>query len=401
MKPIQNLVFILILSFHTLNSQSLKTTFEDSTFVNLKNAYEIPEKIYKLKLTHQHLNINNINLSAFINLQQLTLSYDSLLNLPEGLQNLKNLKVLDISGNNFKLLPEQLALIPNLEELYLNNEKHLDLNQSFEIINKITHLKRLHLDSIPNFKLPKHLKLNSNIEYLSMRYNNLSLIPPQLRKFKLLKVLDLEGNKLKSINRSFLKNKDIESLVISVDPNFNFKKSFLILSKESNLSSLSLLNSSLSNFPEDLSYLSNISSLSLHNDNLNIFPTGILSMKNLKNLDLSGNNFTNLPSTFLALNKLEKLNLSNDNYLNYSETADLVKYLPSIKLIEVNNYDYIFQPEIYKDFKQSNNYIELFPKKTQNSNIHLFKFLKPANTTSTTIPFNNFNAEGFGIRLGW
>lgn len=69
-------------------------------------------------------------------------------------------------------MPEQLALIPNLQEVYLNTEKYPDLNQSFKVINRITHLKRLHLDSIPNFALPKHLSDNHHSEYISVRYNN-------------------------------------------------------------------------------------------------------------------------------------------------------------------------------------------------------------------------------------
>ena len=392
-------IYLCITSY--VSSQTSNYKLKDSIFTNINDAIKTPQQVYKLRLVHQHINTDTLDLSIFTNLQQLTLSYDSLLNLPKGLEKLKNLTVLDISANNFTLLPEQIALIPNLEELYLNNEKHLDLAQSFRVINKITHLKRLHLDSIPNFKFPKHLKLNNNIEYLSMRYDGLDNIPSQLRKFKHLKELDLEGNTINSVNRSFLKNTEIEALVLSVSPLFNSKKSFSILAKERKLNSLTISNSTLDEFSEDFSVLQNLTSLSLRNDHLKIFPTSLLSLKNLIKLDLSGNDFKSLPSTFLSLNKLETLDLTGDNFLNFSQTADLIRYLPSLRLVHVHDYDFTFNPESYLIFKNDNSYVELFPTNRKSSVVHMFKELRPASKPALNTPFNNFNAEGFGIRLGF
>ncbi len=385
----------------SLSMSSQISNYKDSTFNSLDKAYASPNQVYKLRLINQHLNVDTLDLSIFINLQKLTLASDSLLSLPKGLEKLTKLIVLDISANNFTLLPEQLSLISNLEELYLNNEKHLDLAQSFRVINKITHLKRLHLDSIPNFKLPKHLKLNNNIEYLSMRYNGLTTIPDQVKKFVNLKTLDLEGNNIKSIKRNFLKNKEIESLVLSISPQFEFKKSFLILSKEPRLNSLTISNSKLDVFNQDFSILNNLTSLSLRNDHLTTFPTSILGLKKLKNLDLGGNDFKSLPSNFLALNKLETLDLTGDDFLNFNQTADLIRYLPSLRLVHVHNYDYTFNTESYLIFKNNTRYVELFPGNKKSSVVHMFKELKHASKPALNIPLNNFNAEGFGIRLGF
>jgi len=99
-------------------------------------------------------------------------------------------------------------------------------------------------------------------------------------------------------------------------------------------------------------------------------------MKNLKNLDLSGNDFESLPSTLLALNKLKTINLSNDNYLNFNQAADVIKYLPSLSTIHVFDYDFTFDVATYSEFRNSKNYIELFPAAKQNKNIH-FKRIIP------------------------
>lgn len=395
-------ITLLLATLMWVNTLGAQTANESSngTFTSLNEALLNPPQVYTLTLVHQQLNTDTLDLSVFVNLQQLNLSNDSLFRLPKGLENLQKLTVLDISANNFTLLPEQLALIPNLQELYLNNEKYLDLEQSFNVINKITHLKRLHLDSIPNFKLPKQLAVNDSIEYLSMRYDGLHYIPAQLRRFRHLKSLDLEGNAIESVSSSILKNGELESLILSISPGFNFRKSFTVLAKEPRLKSFTISNSTVE-FSEDFFILNNITSLSLRNNHLKTFPTSILTLKNLKNLDLSGNDFKSLPSTILALNSLETLDLTGDRYLNFNQTADLVRYLPSLRLIHIHDYDFTFSPQSYLEFKNSGNYIELFPNGKRSSEVHIFKSLKRASQPALNTPFNNFNAEGFGIRLGF
>jgi hypothetical protein len=57
--------------------------------------------------------------------------------------------------------------------------------------------------------------------------------------------------------------------------------------------------------------------------------------------------------------------------------------------------------ESYLKLKNSTNYIELFPTTKKNSTVHIFKELRPASQPVLNSQFNNFNAEGFGIRLGF
>jgi Leucine-rich repeat (LRR) protein len=399
MKAIIIFVLIVFLNCFSLKSQISSSFAEAGTFNNLQEAYRNPGEVYVLQLSHRHFNPDTLDLSAFVNLEKLILAYDGLFSLPKGLPKLNKLNVLDISANNFTLLPEELALIPNLEELYLNNDIHLNFDQSFTVINKITHLKRLHLDSIPNFSLPKNMMPNSSIEYLSMRFDGLDHIPAQLRKFEHLKTLDIEGNAIGSIRRNFLKNKEIESLSFSASPQFNFKKSFFVLSKETSLQSLTISNSNLSHLPDNISLL-HITWLSLHNNHLTVLPQGIFKIKDLRTLDLSDNDFTSFSMDFLKLKKLETLNLTNDNFLDFNQAADVIKNMPSLHLLQVNDYNFTFDTENYWRFKQNTGYLELFPANTQNKKVHLFQNYRPDNLLLRT-PLYNFNAEGFGVRLGW
>lgn len=373
MKAIILALFIGVIYSSSLNAQQDNGQYKDFVFYSLKDALDNPKNVYILNLNHQKIKPEHTDLSPFVNLNHLILSYDSLYSLPSGLDKLSNLKILDISGNNFTLLPSQLLLIPNLEELYLNNVRHLNLEQTFSVINKITHLKRLHLDSIPNLKLPKIIQENTSIEYISMRYDNLNTIPKQINSFKRLKELDLEGNSIAVINRYLLNNKELESLSLSISPNFKFKKSFSILSKESSLQKLEIANSSFETLPDDISLLDNITTLSLRNDHLKTFPYSVLKMKNLRNLDISGNDFTALPANFINLKKIETLNLTNENLLNFDQTADILNQLPSLHLLKIGDYDYTFDDGSYLDFTKDKNYVELFSK---NKKIVVYIYLK-------------------------
>jgi hypothetical protein len=82
---------ILLLALLTSNlvvSQN-NINFKDSVFYYLKEAYKFPLNVYKLKLSNQYLNTDSLNLSLFTNLEDLNLSYDSLVELPKGLEKSK------------------------------------------------------------------------------------------------------------------------------------------------------------------------------------------------------------------------------------------------------------------------------------------------------------------------
>ncbi len=90
-------------------------------FKNLKEALKSPEKVFRLNLSNQPVNLPDSIWSTFINLEYLSLKDDHLIEFPEGITRLKKLKTLDLSGNDFKVIPVQFLELSNLEELYLND----------------------------------------------------------------------------------------------------------------------------------------------------------------------------------------------------------------------------------------------------------------------------------------
>lgn len=242
MKKIINIYVVVFITILSLPAQVTNHSINNGTYYNLQHANENPTEVTVLHLSHQRLNTDSIDLSVFVNLERLIMTYDSLYILPKGLPKLRKLKVLDISANNFTLLPEELALIPNLEELYLNNEPFLDFDQSFTVINKMINLKSLHLDNIPHFVFPKYLQLNKSIEYLSMRFNELHHIPDQLWKFRNLKTLDLAGNHVITVPKTFLMNNEMKTSSVDTPPRFDFRKINLLVSPSINLPELVIVN---------------------------------------------------------------------------------------------------------------------------------------------------------------
>lgn len=400
----QNKIILSILTV-VLNlnafAQKSDTTSTVVVFTNIQQATNQAGLVYKLHLDHQTDDISNIDFSIFTNLQELTLRYDRLSTLPKGLTKLSRLKMLDISANSFTVLPAELSQLCYLEELYLNKENKLDVEKSFSVINQLPSLKRLHMDSMVNIKLPKTLPLNTSLEYLSFRYSNLNKIPSALTSFKNLKVLDLEGNKITSLSRKLKRIESLEELSLGLSSNLNLKKAFKVISQTPHLSLLHFDNTQITQWPADLSQVKNIKSISLKNDHLLTFPSGISSLPNLKVLDVSGNDFKYLPQELFKLNKLEELYLTNDFNLDTKQSVSILNQLPQLKILHLENYGIRNLPQDFTILKKLekvylNNDFYLMPQQNK-----LFKGLNSVDVKNGYIPFNNYDAEGFGIRFGW
>jgi Leucine-rich repeat (LRR) protein len=403
--PIQQTKIIFSILSVVLNlsvfAQKSDTTSKIVVFTNIQQAMSQPSLVNMLHLDNQTEDISNIDFSIFTNLKELTLRYDRLSTLPKGLTKLAQLKILDISANSFTVLPAELSQLCCLEELYLNKENKLDVEKSFSVISQLPRLKRLHMDSMVNIKMPKTLPLNTSIEYLSFRYSNLNKIPSALTSFKNLKILDLEGNKITSLSNKLKRIESLEELSLGLSSNLNLKKAFKVISQTPHLSFLHFDNTQIAEWPADLSQVKNIQSLSLKNDHLLTLPSGISTLPNLKVLDVSGNDFKYLPQELFRLNKLEELYLTNDFNLDTKQSATILNQLPQLKILHIENYGIRNLPQDFTILKKLekvylNNDFYLMPQQNK-----LFKGLNSVDVKNGYIPFNNYDAEGFGIRFGW
>ncbi|MBC7494279.1 MAG: leucine-rich repeat domain-containing protein [Flavobacterium sp.] len=180
-----------LFSQQTADSLSLK-----KTFTNLQDALKNPDQVYRLDLSNQKLSNSVVNWQKFKNLEYLSLKNDHLKVLPAEIFGLLNLKTLDISLNDFETLSDDFVKFKNLEELYLNDEKNLNVPKTLKLLNKLPKLKVLHLEGDHLSTLPEHISELKNLQSLYLNNNLFKEVPAQIKGLDHLQYLDLNNNQI-------------------------------------------------------------------------------------------------------------------------------------------------------------------------------------------------------------
>ena len=163
------------------------------------------QEYVELQIAGEDLDFSLDALKKFKNVEYLSLKDDHLEQLPMELFELRQLKVLDLSGNDFSQLPEEFARLDNLEELYLNNEKRLDLTQTIDVLSRMPNLKSLHLEGDQINEFPENIFKLDQLEKLYLNDNELEQIPQGIEQMNQLKYLDLQSNPIpRSIQNTFV-----------------------------------------------------------------------------------------------------------------------------------------------------------------------------------------------------
>jgi Leucine-rich repeat (LRR) protein len=178
--------------------QSIDSLNVEKEFIQLEEAFKVPEKVIRLNLSNQSFEKLPLGLSKFVNLQYLSLRNDHLKEIPAEISELKKLRILDLSGNDFQMLPANFSRLNNLEELYLDDEKNINLSKNFELLSKLPKLKILHLEKDKISKLPKNITILTHLETLYLSDNNLRFVPPQVKSMVNLRYLELKHNPINS-----------------------------------------------------------------------------------------------------------------------------------------------------------------------------------------------------------
>lgn len=129
-----NLDELILINDTSLDISNTLTTF--LTASKLKkldiegfNFYSIPSQVYEFK-----------------SLESLILREDNIKDIPLNIKTLKNIKTLNLGGNNIENIPSSLSELEKLEVLFFDNEKKLNFNSSFKVLEDIPNLKELHLE---------------------------------------------------------------------------------------------------------------------------------------------------------------------------------------------------------------------------------------------------------------
>lgn len=109
-KTTHEYLLVMLLITNAVLSQN-NANFKDNIFYSLKEVFKSLLNVYNLKLNNQHLHADTLSLFAFLNLENIKLSYHSLVQWLSEFDRLTKLNVSDVSENNFTLISEQIKPI--------------------------------------------------------------------------------------------------------------------------------------------------------------------------------------------------------------------------------------------------------------------------------------------------
>lgn len=335
-------------------------------FVSLKSCL-------MLNLSHNKLKSLPTEIQYLLNVSNLNLMKNCLTSLPNEIVLLNNLKVLDLSNNLLESLPSDFSKLKKVEQLNLTQNKLeclpdlsgcLSLKDISLANNKLTEVPKGLPETISILKLSDNkikilsdeVLLVTKLERLDLTNNDLTQISPYISNMPNLKVLNLDGNPIKSIRRDIInrgsaavlkylqtripsdqKDKQINSGSLpQSESNMKLtKKHELLASKkvllegktvteveqellqieDVEIKEIALKKCRLSEVPETVSsYSSSLTKLCLSNNLIKDFSSIMCNFEKLTHLDLCSNSLTTLCQEFVNLQSLMEVNISLNRF---------------------------------------------------------------------------------------
>nr|XP_034575861.1 plant intracellular Ras-group-related LRR protein 7 isoform X4 [Setaria viridis] len=153
---------------------SRATRWRSTGIVALRDARlkELPNEVLQVGNSLRTLDLTNNKLvGSLSNLQQLSISHNSLMCLPKSVGDLRNMLILNVSDNKLKELPESIGGCNSLEELQANG--------------------------------PSTWRTNPEAKYPG---NSIEDVPSSICNLVCLKSLSLNGNKIRQLPENILKD---------------------------------------------------------------------------------------------------------------------------------------------------------------------------------------------------
>jgi Leucine-rich repeat (LRR) protein len=209
----------------------------------------------------------------------------------KGPDTLKKNERLELAKRGLESLPLDLWK-------YYETLKYLDVGD-----NSLSRDNTGTLSSLGNFQVLETLKLNGN---------KLAMLPPELCSIYSLTHLDLIGNSLTNLPRTFSQLSALKWLLLS-DNQVN-SSAMKILGEMESLERLELVQNSLTlaSFPQTVKW-NNLETLDLSNNSLTQIPTCLCTLTSLRTLILSYNKLSNISAEFGNLINLTMLDLSSNS----------------------------------------------------------------------------------------
>ena len=130
--------------------------------VVLSSIYERATKLKRLNLSRNKIEyLQDVEMRKMVHLTELTLSYNHLTQIPEGVGFLQNLRHLDISHNKITHLPSTICFLSSLEYLDLTKNHVSELPRNLGLLKQLSLIKasKNPMKNIPKeiLQAPDHL----------------------------------------------------------------------------------------------------------------------------------------------------------------------------------------------------------------------------------------------------
>ena len=175
-----------------------KKTQQDKLSLSQESLFQIPSEVFGLE-----------------QIKELTLTANMLEDIPGDVGKLKNLTHLHLSHNRINTFSSEIANLDNLTHLSLNYN-HLKFVP--EDITKLLALTHLHLSNNELRTLPNSIVNLENLKYLNLRQNCLDTIPDVIFKLPSLEILILGNNNIEEIYSKILNLKKLKVINIENNP---------------------------------------------------------------------------------------------------------------------------------------------------------------------------------------
>lgn len=243
-----------------LPQNNITSTYEDSAKASAVDSF--PENAsLTLKNCKNTLTTIINQLTPISNITELVLSKNQLKNLPNEISLLCNLTKLNLSDNQLAKVPSVLTALTNLVRLSLSKNKIKKL----QTIDAMTKLQELYV-----------AQNNINTVKLSLSFS--PSIPPKITQLSNLKILDLSGNKLTEFPQYFSTFDKLQGLNLASNKSqvidtesgkeLTINQIPLWISCLTALTRLNLDGSSITELPDQITWLTNLTELIIGTDTI-------------------------------------------------------------------------------------------------------------------------------------
>ena len=270
-----------------------------------------------------------------INQHKAYASIEEALTNPEGVYRLH----LNNSKIDEKLLEESLDKFHNLRELLLSNTFISKIPSSIGNLKHLQILEIGHLEkqNLHLFTIPQSIRKLKKIVYINLIGNpNLEWHKTFLSLSKLPKLINvaLMYNNYKKLPKKITKLSSLEMIWLGKNPNLDLKDTFSKLSKLDNLSQLGLGGNGHTELADEIILLKNIHNLWLSGNNWKSL-NGLQYLPNLTQLSLNNCNLSLFPKDLMQCEKLEYLSLLRNPNMNFDEVLNVIPL--SVKVLNLSN----------------------------------------------------------------